>query len=330
MAPENIIEGKNIDEAVKIASESFNIPVEKLKYDVITYGSTGIFGLVGVKKAKIRVHLPEIVKIETQTEIENNQKEVKSGSPERTAKRGQEKKGDNRGRGKFTGEKKKQPPEQRKDKDAAITEAIPPVISESSEAEETLEMELTEKLPAVLPEELKAFSDNPIGLGQAVLQRILEMITVDATVDVEKDEDSIIYNIMGGKAAVLIGKRGQTLEAIQYLIEKIVNRVSEKRMRVQIDVQGYLKNRKENLEELATRLAEKAKRIGKPVTVGEMNVHDRKIVHMALKDHRDVRTQSMGSGFYRKLMIFPKKNGGRKENAVYKEAENNKDVENNE
>jgi spoIIIJ-associated protein len=175
--------------------------------------------------------------------------------------------------------------------------------------------ETAAKAAPVLPEKLKEFADNPVALGKAVLLRILEMITVETNieVEVEQEEDQVLYNVKGGKAAVLIGKRGQTLEAIQYLIEKIVNRTSEKRIRLQIDVQGYLKNRKENLEQLAARLAEKAQRIGKPVTVGEMNVHDRKIVHMALKDHRHVRTQSMGSGFYRKLMIFPKKNGSKKD-----------------
>jgi spoIIIJ-associated protein len=303
MAPEKIIEGKNVEEALKIASDTLSIPVEKLKYEVITYGSTGIFGLVGVKKAKIRVNLPE--------EKQLKKEEEETPPPNKAPKKYQEKKP---GRGKqkvpterttsgtLVKEEKREKPENR-EISASVEEKIEEVIDTAV------------KVPLVLPEELKIFADNPVALGKAVLLRILEMITVetDIEVEVEQDEDQVLYNVKGGKAAVLIGKRGQTLEAIQYLIEKIVNRISEKRVRLQIDVQGYLKNRKENLEQLATRLAEKAQRIGKPVTVGEMNVHDRKIVHMALKDHRYVRTQSMGSGFYRKLMIFPKKNGTKKD-----------------
>lgn len=306
MVPEKVIEGKNVEEAIKIASDTFNIPVEKLKYEVITYGSTGIFGLVGVKKAKIRITLPD----EKPTKKEKKQ-ETADPQNNRPTKKYQEKKTGARGKGNPTAEKSS-PGTVTKEE---TKEALPPVPNEVS-AEETLR-----KVPvmaeSILPDELKAFADDPVALGKAVLLRILEMITVETNieVEVEQEEDRVLYNVKGGKAAVLIGKRGQTLEAIQYLIEKIVNRISEKRIRLQVDVQGYLKNRKENLEQLATRLAEKAQRIGKPVTVGEMNVHDRKIVHMALKDHRHVRTQSMGNGFYRKLMIFPKKNGTKKESS---------------
>ena len=317
MVPERVIEGKNVEEAIKIASATYKIPVEKLKYEVITYGSTGIFGLVGVKKAKIRVNLPD----EKLTKKEKKQ-EATDPPNNRPTKKHQEKKTGARGKAKVPAEKSS---------DGAVTKEEPkevpvavPVEVPSGLTEEAILPTPPEKKEIVLPDELKAFADDPVALGKTVLLRILDMITVetDIEVEIEKEEDRVLYNVKGGKAAVLIGKRGQTLEAIQYLIEKIVNRISDKRIRLQIDVQGYLKNRKENLEQLATRLAEKAMRIGKPVTVGELNVHDRKIVHMALKDHRSVRTQSMGNGFYRKLMIFPKKNGTKKESARKEEIPN--------
>jgi spoIIIJ-associated protein len=105
----------------------------------------------------------------------------------------------------------------------------------------------------------------------------------------------------------LIGKKGQTLEAIQYIVEKIVNKKSLEKIRVHVDIEGYLENRRINLERLSTRLAEKSKRIGKPVTIGQLNSYDRRVVHLVLKNDSDVRTQSIGDGFYRKLVIFPKK-----------------------
>ena len=89
----------------------------------------------------------------------------------------------------------------------------------------------------------------------------------------------------------------------------MINKKSTKRIRVLVDVGGYLDKRKNNLQQMATRMAEKAKRIKKPVTIGQMNAHDRRIVHIYLKDDRSVRTQSIGDGYYRKLMIFPKKQG---------------------
>jgi spoIIIJ-associated protein len=80
------------------------------------------------------------------------------------------------------------------------------------------------------------------------------------------------------------------------------------KIKVHVDIEGYLENRRINLERLSTRLAEKSKRIGKPVTIGQLNSYDRRVVHLVLKKDSDVRTQSIGDGFYRKLVIFPKKN----------------------
>ncbi len=79
-----------------------------------------------------------------------------------------------------------------------------------------------------------------------------------------------------------------------------------------MDIEGYLNKRKDRLESLAKRLAEKVKVSGKPSTIGQMNAHDRRIIHIALKDDIEVRTQSIGEGFYRKLVIFPKKKNAKK------------------
>ena len=90
----------------------------------------------------------------------------------------------------------------------------------------------------------------------------------------------------------------------------MINKKSTNRVRVLVDVEGYLDKRKSNLQLMASRMAEKAKRTQKPVTIGQMNAHDRRLVHIHLKDESGVRTQSIGDGYYRKLMIFPKKQGG--------------------
>jgi spoIIIJ-associated protein len=116
-----------------------------------------------------------------------------------------------------------------------------------------------------------------------------------------------VFNVVGGNAGVLIGKRGQNLEAIQYLIDKIVNNKSVKRIRLQIDVEGYVKTRRENLAKLATKLAEKTKKTGKPSTIGQISAQDRRTVHITLKSDKEIRTQSIGDGYYRKLVIFPRK-----------------------
>jgi len=247
-------EDKSVERAVKKACDKLNIPREQLKHDVISFGSTGIFGLVGSKKARIRVTISEPASGVVQ---EKKVIEKKTGS-----------------------------------------------VHEQTQASH---------MEAIQDEgEIHTFSDDAKDLGQKALQRILDSITTDATISIEKSSDRIIFNVQGGNPAVLIGKRGQTLEALQYIVEKIVNKQQEERVRIQIDVEGYLENRKQSLQRMAVRLSEKVKRTGKPATMGQMNAHDRRIVHITLKDDGAVRTQSMGEGFLRKLVIFPRKNSSRK------------------
>jgi spoIIIJ-associated protein len=243
-------EEKNVELAVDKACKELNVQKEALDYDVLSYGSTGIFGLVGSKKAKILVKLAE----ENARAIE--EKDVENHPSE-------------------TADEKK------------------PFFTEKDAVED---------METSIPEEA-------VAVCRKALQRIIDTITTDATIIEERDASQILFDIKGGNAAVLIGKRGQTLEAIQYIIEKIANKGNNQRIRVQVDVEGYLKTRRTNLEKLAARLAEKAVRTGKPMTIGQMNAHDRRIVHLALKNENGVRTQSLGNGAYRKLMIYPRKRG---------------------
>ncbi len=246
-------EEKNVEIAVDKACKELNVQKEALVYEVLSYGSTGIFGLVGSKKARIRVTLPEEdAQIIEENDVENLQAETLE------------------------------------ENNTVFAEKDTVGESEASISEEAVEV------------------------SRQALQRIIDTITTDAAIIEEKDSSHILFDIKGGNAAVLIGKRGQTLEAIQYIIEKIANKGNNQRIRVQVDVEGYLKTRQTNLEKLATRLAEKAVRTGKPMTIGQMNAHDRRIVHLTLKNDSGVRTQSLGNGTYRKLMIYPRKKGSGK------------------
>jgi len=161
--------------------------------------------------------------------------------------------------------------------------------------------------------EIKESGDNrnlnelTISEGKEALKKIISYITEETKIETVKLKKGLKFSVSGGDSALLIGKRGQTLEAIQYIVEKIVNKKRAERIKIIVDVEGYLESRKENLEKLANRLAEKAKKVGKPMTIEQMNSHDRRIVHLLLKKNNYVRTQSIGEGHYRKLMIFPKK-----------------------
>ncbi len=250
-------ESSSVDKAIEKACRELNLTEETLKHDIISYGSTGIFGLVGTKKARIRVTVPDV------------------SVPEPA------------------------PVESVDATDTALDAAeASPVTAAAEEAAETLDQH--------------GLGEGPAELGREVLQQMIDFITTDATISVNNRPERIEFDINGGNTGVLIGKRGQTLEAMQYLVDKIVSKKFEQRIRVQIDVEGYLKNKRAHLENMAKRMGEKAKRTGKPISFGQMNAHDRRIVHIALKEDDQVRTQSMGDGFYRKLVIFPKKKNGRK------------------
>ncbi len=245
-------EEKNVELAVEKACSELNIPKEKLKHNIISYGSTGIFGIVGTKKARIRVSLPEGI---SKSKGNNAEKEIRGDDDSN----------------KITPEKEKNKKIEQKRKT-------------SIDLEETK------------------------NIGMELLTRIADFITTDASVSIDDKGGRLTFNIKGGNSGVLIGKRGQTLEAIQYLTEKIINKKREERVRVNVDVEGYMKKRRISLQSLSKKLAQKVKRTGKPASLGQMNSYDRRIVHIALKDDNDVRTKSIGDGVLRKLVILPKKN----------------------
>ena len=300
-------EGKAVENAVQKASEELNIPKDKLKYNVVSHGSSGIFGLVGVKKAKICVFLPEAVEEEKDESEEKEQKERSERNRPRRRKNMDEpaaKSVSSLVKEAFN-DSEDIPVSDTRDK---ATEDVP-----DSDAEDDSDDTFAKApRPAPKPYVPVDLSHKSVVMGKEALQRIVDFITSEARIEVKNGEDRLEFNVEGGDTGVLIGKRGQTLEAIQYLIEKVVNKHSEERIRIQVDVEGYLLTRKANLESLARRLADKARNSGKPSTLGQMNAHDRRIVHLALKDDSDVRTQSMGDGFYRKLVIFPKRKNFRR------------------
>ena len=255
---------KSVDSAVERASAELKMPKKEIKYEVLSYGSSGIFGLSGTKKAKIRVKLPEDIRFDEQTAQTT---QFHSEAP-------------------------------RASNDSERNGASGAGVIEDEEA---AAKEQSETLP------LDAYANDSTECGRLVLQRIVNAITADAKISVKGNAERISFNVNGGNAGTLIGKRGQTLDAIQTIVEKVVKKNNQSRIRVLVDIEGYLETRKKNLENMAIRLAEKAKKIGKPISLGQMNAYDRRIVHIALKDFPEVLTRSQGEGSLRKLVIFPKK-----------------------
>ncbi len=154
-----------------------------------------------------------------------------------------------------------------------------------------------------------ALKPNALPLfAEGTLSRILRGMGFPDKVRVKKDSDgNPVLNIEGPSSASLIGRHGSTLESMQYLVSKIVQRVvGDDRMSVVADAENYLDRQKDKLRDLALSLAQKAHQTGVEVPMHPMSSKDRRVVHLALKDHAHVTTESRGEGLRRKVVIVPK------------------------
>lgn len=143
--------------------------------------------------------------------------------------------------------------------------------------------------------------------ARVLVKNILAAMGLDGNVVVQENEETIDIEVNGEKMGALIGRRGETLNALQYLVGLAVNRSEGEKKRVQIDIGGYRKKRDETLRELAMKLADKAKRRGRSVVLEPMNPHERRVIHMALKGRDDIYTFSEGEEPFRKIVISPRK-----------------------
>ena len=272
--------GKNVDVAVENACSALNISKSDLDYEVIFAGKSGVFGIVGRKDARIRVTLPAAEETDALEGIRSIVDEA-------------------------FGEDTRVPMEEEAEEEThdwrAQEKAYAAAKADRADAMEEEEEEEEELIPV---------TQEAIDLGKETLQKMADLITEGSHVEAETNGDRLTLKIEGGNTGILIGRKGQTLDAMQFLTDKIINRQSEARVRVKVDIEGYMETRKANLRQLAFKMAEKAKKTGRPTTINQMSAQDRRIVHLALKDDNRVRTQSMGDGYYRRLVIFPKKKNG--------------------
>ena len=146
--------------------------------------------------------------------------------------------------------------------------------------------------------------------AREVLEVLLGQLVESPHIEEIPDADqsgTIRFSLSGGDSGIVIGRRGQTLDAIEHLVGRIVSRdEAEPGLRVALDVEGYRQRRQDSLEELARRLASKARTTGQPVTLSPMSPRDRRIVHLALEPEAGVSTTSEGEGLYRRVVIIPR------------------------
>ncbi|HEY7956074.1 MAG TPA: RNA-binding cell elongation regulator Jag/EloR [Polyangia bacterium] len=147
----------------------------------------------------------------------------------------------------------------------------------------------------------------------SVLSKLLGAMGVAAEVAASEDEERITLEVKGAETGLVIGKKGQTLDALQYLVNKIISKglpEDQDGKPINVDAEGYRERRAESLTELAHRLADKARSTGRPVEAEPMSPADRRIIHVALAEADGVTTRSEGEGIYRHLVVVPTGSSG--------------------
>lgn len=287
------IEGKTIDEAIEKACERFQVSREKLNIEIISEGNPGFLGL-GSRKARIRAGLLSI-----DMTLDTVFSEPETTAPGRRER--MERPADEAARGKATaGDKPSERP---------ALKPRPEVPSATARPAKKASKPAERPSPAK-PQPAAAHAEDgeaPAEKARQLLSGLLSRMQIESPVTVEETEEMILLNIQGDGSGLLIGKRGQNLDALQYILNKSIHHSANGHKMIVIDTEGYRKRREEALVALALRIGEKVKKTKKPVTVGHMNAHDRRIIHLAVQNDENLATRSRGEGEYRKILILPTK-----------------------
>jgi spoIIIJ-associated protein len=266
--------GKTVKEAIENACEELKCEETLLEIEIVQEGARGFLGLVGQRDALIKARKRDILK--EVMEVENKDRRGHSRKPPKRAN------------------------EVREDTDEAPTVAVSP----TSEPENQVEP-LSEE-PEEIPEQ-----EEPEVLAEArdVLSGILKRMDIDAEVRSKMMDSAAYLDIKGDGSGLLIGKRGQTLDALQFVVNKIINKPDKRKekMEVIVDTENYRLRRREQFREKAIRKCRQAKKSLRPVSFEPMPANERRLVHMILSDDRDIYTKSVGEGPRRHVIVYPKK-----------------------
>ena len=278
------ISAKTVDDAITKASIELGLSSDQLDYQVISQGSSGFLG-IGSKPAVIQVRRKE-------TAEEQEEKPVKA------EKAKQEKKKESSAE--HTGKEPVKETRKKKEKKPVSEE---PDIREEEEQEQprqekTVVTERTE-------EEIAAMKASAAGFLDGVFRAM--DLPVEISMEYDPQTGSLDVDFEGEDMGILIGKRGQTLDSLQYLTSLVVNRDQKNYVRVKLDTEDYRKRRKETLENLAKNIAYKVKRSRRPVSLEAMNPYERRIIHSALQGNKYVETHSEGNEPYRHVVVTPRR-----------------------
>ena len=269
------VSAKTVDDAITEALIQLGVTSDRLEYEVIEKGSAGFLG-IGMKQAVIEARRkpePKEEKVEepvVEEPVRVEPKKVEAVQPQKAA-----------------AEKKADEPQK-----AAFEKAVEKEVKE--------EVKKETKLVEVQPQTIKAVED--------FLKNTMKAMDMEVELKTEIDQDgALCIDMSGERMGILIGKRGQTLDSLQYLANRVANKHQEGYVRVKLDTENYRARREETLRHLAKNIAHKVKRNRRPVALEPMNPYERRIIHSALQSDPYVMTHSEGEEPFRKVVITLKK-----------------------
>ena len=268
------VSAKTVDDAITEALIQLGVTSDRLEYEVIEKGSAGFLG-IGMKQAVIEARRkpePKEEKIEepvVEEPVKAEPKKVETVQPQKAA-----------------AEKKADEPQK-----AAFEKAVEKEVKE--------EVKKETKLVEVQPQTIEAVED--------FLKNTMKAMDMEVELKTEIDQDGALCVDMSGEhMGILIGKRGQTLDSLQYLANRVANKHQEGYVRVKLDTENYRARREETLRHLAKNIAHKVKRNRRPVALEPMNPYERRIIHSALQGNKYVETYSEGNEPYRHVVVVYK------------------------
>jgi spoIIIJ-associated protein len=277
--------GTDVDEAVRLALLDLNLTIDDVDVTVLEESSRGFFG-IGSKLAKVRVEKKKAPVQEEKKEVKEAKQEEKPVSP---APAKQEASVERTRPEREKAPRREASRNNRRDRDRNNNRA--PKFS-IDDVKPVIERE---------PEENLVPCEDHAAL--TFLKEVTKEMGLDLTVTAKQGKDVLYLDIQGKDSGTIIGKRGQTLDAIQYLTSLVVNKENSAYTRVVVDAENYRAKREKTLELLAVRLANKVARTRKSVRLEPMNPYERKVIHATLQSHPQVTTRSEGQDPYRRVII---------------------------
>ena len=281
--------GKTIEEATSAGLQKLGVSISDVTIDVLEEGSKGLFGLFGSRLAKVRLTLTREEDEDLLGSLMNEKKPAPAEKKPAPVK--------------VEAAPAKPAPQ--------VEKPVKPVApkaprTESKPAEKPIEP-LTKPEITLIPEDQVA-EDSAAGRAYAFLKELTHLMGVEVTVSMGTDKEGNVYASMTGDTlGILIGRRGETLDALQYLTSLKVNRGQEGYTRVTLDTENYRAKREEALVRLANRMANRAVKTGRKVSLEPMNPYERRILHSALQGNEQVDTHSEGEEPNRHVVITLKK-----------------------